>query len=128
MAVAYFPSLDAAETVEIIFVKPTGGEEAIRLLVDSGFTGRSSFVLPEDRADLAHAQAAASQVAGALQGTRTRVVVSCRVTALSFQTSAIAILADVSGLALPPAVHGLAGLQFLRYFRRWGSERADDGS
>jgi predicted aspartyl protease len=128
MAVAYFPSPQAAETVEVAFVKPASGEVTLRLLVDSGFTGRSSFVLPGDRGDLAHAQAAASQVAGALQGTQTRVVVSCRVAALSFQTSAIAILADTSGLALPSGVHGLAGLRFLRYFRRWGSERGDDGS
>jgi hypothetical protein len=119
--VAYFPSLDAAETVEVGFIK-------LRLLVDSGFTGRSSFVLPESAAHLAHARAAASQVAGALEGTQTRMVVSCRVGALSFQTMAIAILADVSDLAIPPGVHGLVGLRFVRYFRRWGSERADDGT
>jgi predicted aspartyl protease len=128
MPVAYFTSPEAADAIEVSFVRPADSEVTLRLLVDSGFTGRSSFVLPESAADLAHAQAAAAQVGGALQGTQTRVVVSCRVAALSFQTSAIAILADTSGLALPSGVHGLAGLRFLRYFRRWGAEQTGDGS
>jgi predicted aspartyl protease len=128
MAFAYFPSVEAAEALEVAFVKPAGEEVILRLLVDSGFTGQSSFVLPESAADLAHAQAAASRVAGALQGTQTRVVVSSRITALSFRTTGIAILADISGLALPAGVVGLVGLQFLRHFRRWGAERTDDGA
>lgn len=127
MAIAYFPSLPAAETIEVAFDRPAGGEVMLRLLVDSGFTGQSNFVLPDTATDLAQAHAAASQVAGALQGTQQRVVVSCRVPALAFQTAAIAILADVSGLALPSGVEGLAGLGFLRHFRRWGSERTDQG-
>jgi hypothetical protein len=127
MAIAHFPSLPAAEAIEVTFDRPVGGGVTLRLLVDSGFTGQSSFVLPDTAADLTHAPAAASQVAGALRGTQQRVVVSCRVPALAFQTAAIAILADVSGLALPPGVDGLAGLQFLRHFRRWGSERTDQG-
>ena len=63
MPIAYFPSQEAAETLEVAFSKPAGGEATLRLLVDSGFTGQSSFVLPESAADLAHAQATASQVA-----------------------------------------------------------------
>jgi hypothetical protein len=128
MAIAYFPSPEAAETIELAFAKPAGGETTRRLLVDSGFTGESSFVLPESSSDLAHAQATASRVAGALHGTQTRVVVSCGIQTLSFHTSAIAILADTSGLALPSGVHGLVGLQFLRQFRRWGAEQTDDGT
>jgi hypothetical protein len=61
------------------------------------------------------------------QGTQQRAVVSCRVPALAFQATAVAILADLSGLALPPGVGGLAGLRFLRHFHRWGSEQTDRG-
>jgi hypothetical protein len=128
MTVAYFPSLDAAETIEVAFVRPAGGETTVRLLVDSGFTGQSSFVLPRSASDLAHAHASASQVMGAIQGTQTRVIVTCRIAALSFQTPAIAILADTSGLALPAGVSGMVGLRFLRHFHRWGSERVEDGT
>lgn len=128
MAIAHFPSLPMAETVEVMFDRPAGGEVSVRLLVDSGFTGQSSFVLPDTATELAHAQAAASQVAGALQGTQLRVVVSFRVPALAFQSTAIAILADTTGLALPPGVAGLVGLRFMRHFHRWGSELTDRGS
>jgi predicted aspartyl protease len=127
MPVAYFPSLPSVETIEVIFVKPEGGELSIRLLVDSGFTGDSSFVLPKDTKELAHAHAAASKVAGALHGRQNRMVVSVRIPNLSFQALAIAIVADTSDLALPPEVGGMVGLQFLRRFRRWGSEQTDKG-
>jgi hypothetical protein len=98
-----------------------------RLLVDSGFTGQSCFVLPQSASDLAHAPASTSQAAGALQGAQSRIVVMCAIPALSFQTAAIAILADTSGLALPPDVHGMVGLRFLRHFRRWGAEQTEGG-
>src|SRR4051812_1811841 len=124
MAVAFFPSLAEAETVEITFLKPDGGSATLRLLVDSGFIGQSSFVLPENADGLAHAAAPTSQAAGALQGTQKRVVVSCGIDALSFRITAIAILADTSRLVLPTAVQGIVGLRFLRNFRRWGAERA----
>lgn len=128
MAIAYFSSLEEGETLEVTFSKPQGGEVTLRFLVDSGFTGQSSFVLPEDARDLGHAPAAASQTTGALQGTQQRVVVSCRIEALPFQCAAVAILADTSLLALPPGIHGLAGLRFLRHFRRWGAEQTAEGS
>lgn len=127
MSIAHFPSLPTAETVEVVFDRPVGGEVTLRLLVDSGFTGQSSFVLPDAAADLAQAHAAASQVGGALQGTQRRAVVSCRVPALAFQAVPIAILPDTTGLALPSGVGGLAGLRFLRHFHRWGSEQTDQG-
>ncbi len=44
MAIAYFASLPEADTLEIKFLKPSGGEMTCRLLVDSGFTGQSCFV------------------------------------------------------------------------------------
>jgi hypothetical protein len=128
MAIAYFPSLDAAETISVVFIKPFGGETFLRLLVDSGFTGQSSFVLAENADDLAQAAAPASQVAGAIQGTQRRIVVSCRIDKLSFQTAAIAILANTSALALPDTVQGIVGLRFLRFFRRWGAEQGSDGN
>ena len=52
MAIAYFPSLEQADTLGISFSKPNGGEVALRLLVDSGFTGQSSFVLAVSADDL----------------------------------------------------------------------------
>ena len=128
MSIAYFPSHEAVETLEVAFVKPAGDEVTLRLLVDSGFTGNSSFVLPMSADELSHAQAAASRVMGALQGLQNRIVVTCRVPTLSFRTMAIAILADTSELELPPTVDGMVGLQFLRRFRRWGAEQIDVGS
>ena len=40
----------------------------MRLLVDSGFTGESSFVLPRRAANLMQALVARSEIAGALTG------------------------------------------------------------
>jgi hypothetical protein len=128
MAIAYYPSLEEAEVVEVVFMKPVAGDVTLRLLVDSGFTGQSSFVLPETAKDLAQAPAPSSEAAGALHGAQRRVIVSCRIPQLSVEFSAIAILADISGFALPADIHGLAGHRFLRQFRRWGSERTDDDS
>jgi hypothetical protein len=125
MTIAYFSSLGEAETLEVAFSKPQGGALTLRLLVDSGFTGQSCFVLHETADELAHAAAPASQVAGALQGTHRRVLVSCAIAALSFRVAVIAILADISGLSLPSDVQGIVGLRFLRHFRRWGAEQSE---
>jgi hypothetical protein len=127
MPTAYFPSLEQADTLDIVFSKPNGGEVPLRLLVDSGFTGRSCFVLPENAVDLEHAPAADVQVLGALHGSQKRSVVADGIPALSFQFEALAILTDISSLALPAAVQGIVGLRFLRQFHRWGAERMDDG-
>jgi len=127
MAILWFPSLEAGETIEVAFSKPQGGETTLRLLVDSGFTGQSCFVLPENAGDLVQAPAAASQAAGALQGIQKRVIVVCGIAALSFHAAVIAILADTSPLALPVGIQGLVGLTFLRHYRRWGSEQSEDG-
>ncbi len=128
MVTVYFSSLEQGEAVEIAFVKPQGGEVILPLLVDSGFTGQSCFVLPPSAEELAQAPAPASQAAGALSGTQRRVLVTCRVPSLSFDRTVIAILADLSPLDLPPGIQGLAGLRFLRHFRRWGAEQIEDGS
>src|SRR6266542_3171325 len=124
MAIAQFPSMEVAETIEVAFVKPQGGEVPLRLLVDSGWTGITrSFVLAQGTTGLAYSLAPPMAVMGALQGQQKRIVVTARIPAISFQTKAIAILADMASLALPPGVHGMAGLLFLRQFQRWGSER-----
>jgi hypothetical protein len=127
MAIAYYPSLSDADTVELGFIDQSGSLRTLRLLVDSGFTGQSSFVLSESSSDLAHALVSAAQVSGAIQGIQKRVVVSCHIEAFSFQYAAIAILSDLSNLSLPVGVDGLAGLRFLRRFRRWGAEQLAEG-
>jgi hypothetical protein len=123
MAIVYFSSLQEAETVEVNFVKAMDGEASFRLLVDSGFTGQSSFVLSQEAADLAQAFAPRSKAAGALRGAQKRIIVSCRIPQLGIEFPAIAILANLSRFALPTGIDGLAGLRFLRHFRRWGAER-----
>jgi hypothetical protein len=128
MPIAYFPSLLESEVIDVVFVKPVGGEVSLRLLVDSGFTGQSCFVLPEDRDDLALVAATSANASGALQGMQRRVVVSSRLAPLSFQVNAIAILADTAPLSLPSGIDGIAGLSYLRQFHRWGCERTDEGS
>jgi hypothetical protein len=127
MAVVTFPSLDDAEIIEVEFLTLSEASRPLKLLVDSGFTGKSSLVLGVDAYDLVRAQVPGSQAAGALQGTQHRGWVTCSVAPLSFQCTLIAIFTDLSPLALPPGVHGMAGLNFLRHFTRWGAERAGDG-
>lgn len=128
MAIAYFPSLEQADTLEIVFFRSDGAEVTVRLLVDSGFTGESCFVLAESAGDLEHAPTQDSQVLGALHGSQRRSVVKGAISALSIQFEALAILADMSSLALPPGIEGIVGLRFLRQFRRWGAEKTSDGA
>jgi hypothetical protein len=127
MASVSFASLEEGEVLEIAFLKPQGGQVHLQLLVDCGFTGQSCFVLSKDAEELSQASAPASQVAGAIQGVQERAVVTYYVPGLSTQASEIAILADISALSLPPGVQGLAGLRFLRHFRRWGAEQDQNG-
>jgi len=127
MAMLYCPSFPDAEVVELEFLAPEGGFRSVRLLVDSGFTGRSSFVLAEDAVDLIRAEIPPAPAIGALQGLQNRGWVTCRIPALSFERTLIAIVADVSSLSLPSGVDGLAGLRFLRQFVRWGAERSENG-
>ena len=127
MAIAYFPSTEQAEILDVVFLRSQGGETTLRLLVDSGFTGESCFVLNATAHDLEQLPADDSQLSGALQGIQKRSMVVGRIPALSICFKALAILADTSNLALPPGVQGMVGLQFLRQFRRWGSELTDAG-
>lgn len=127
MATTHFPSLPDSDVIQVHFVTPAGAVVTRRLLVDSGFTGPTSFVLSKSDTGLSHAIVPSSQVTGALQGEYDRVLVMCRVPSVAFQRSLIAMLADLTPLALPDGVEGMAGLRFLRQFTRWGGERGDGG-
>ena len=127
MATAYYRSLENAEVVDVVFSTQHGGIRLLKLLVDSGFTGKSSFVLGDDALELVRAEMPPAQATGALQGAQDRGWVSCRIPDLSFQRTLIAILTDLSPLSLPPGVQGMAGLSFLRQFARWGAEQTVDG-
>jgi hypothetical protein len=127
MATVYYPSRRDAEVIAVEFLTPQGGSRLRKLLVDSGFTGKSSVVLGDDAFELVHAQTPAAHATGALQGAQNRGWVTCRIPALTFQCTLIAILTDLSPLSLPPDVQGMVGLNFLRQFARWGAERTGDG-
>jgi hypothetical protein len=128
MGIVYFPCLPEGDVVQVEFASPDGSAVSMPLLVDSGFTGRSSFVLPPHAGGLAWSLAPDSEAGGALHGRQTRVTVVCRIPQLSFRRFLTAILADVSSLCLPPGTRGVAGLQFLRQFERWGAEHVTDGT
>lgn len=123
MALAYFESLADCDLVEVEFVDSRGSQSTVRLFVDSGFTGASSFVLSDDLRELALANLTSAQAAGALTGRQQRVLVRCSIPAISFEGNLSAILTDVGSLSLPPGVHGMVGLTFLRQFKSWGAER-----
>jgi hypothetical protein len=127
MAILYYPSLDDGDVIAVEFLKPDGDTVSKTLLIDSGFTGQSCFVLSRDATDLSHAAAPASRTVGALAGMHNRVLVICRIPALAFQRTLIAIIADISSLSLPPGVEGMVGLRFLRHFARWGAELTTEG-
>ncbi len=128
MAIAYFPSSDDADIIEVAFATTTGVDLNYRLLVDSGFSGSISLVLSQDIQELATIPAPASHAYGAIQGVQKRVIVFCRMPAISFQTTAVAIVSDLSPMSLPSGVQGIAGLRLLRQFLRWGAEQTGDGS
>lgn len=127
MAIVYFPSPDDCDVIEMELLRPSGSRAVERFFVDSGFTGESCLVLSEDASDFAFATVSASHVAGALRGRQARMLVICRIAALSFERHLIAITTDISSLSLPPDVAGMVGLNFLRHFARWGAERTDGG-
>jgi hypothetical protein len=108
MATVYYPSLDDADVIHVEFLTLQGGVRSLKLLVDSGFTGRSSVILGNDAAELVRAQIQAAQATGALRGAQNRAWVSCRIPELSFQSTLIAIITDLTQLSLPPDVQGMA--------------------
>jgi len=52
MAMIYYPSREDSDIVDVQFLKPNGDTAFKTLLVDSGFTGQSCFVLSQDAIDL----------------------------------------------------------------------------
>ncbi len=127
MTSVFYPSLSDAEVVDVEFLKLDGDVRSLRLLVDSGFTGTSSLVLPVTAVDLIRAALPAKDITGALQGLHDRGWVTARVAGLDFQETVIAIITDTTSLALPSGVEGLAGLIFLRQFAGWGGQRTENG-
>jgi predicted aspartyl protease len=52
MGIAFFPSLNNADVVQVSFASTSGGYLDLRLFVDTGFTGSSWFVLPRNATTL----------------------------------------------------------------------------
>ena len=127
MASISFRSLPDAEVIDLELLTLDGKFRSLRLLVDSGFTGTNSLVLPDTAVDLVRAALPATPTTGALQGLKDRGWVTCRIDELDFQATLIAIITDTSSLSLPPRVEGLAGLTFLRQFASWGGQRTTNG-
>lgn len=127
MAIVHFASLNDCDLIEVEFVTSHGRRFPARLLVDSGFTGSSCFVLPESIPDLALANLSSAYATGALTGSQQRAIVRCSIPALSYERSVAAIIADLRSLSLPPGVGGMVGLAFLRQFKSWGAERNKQG-
>ena len=125
MNTVFFASLYEADVIDVDVTSLSGDIRRLRLLVDSGFTGRSSLVLPGDMMDFSHADVPEAESSGALHGLQKRGWVSCRVAGLVKAQTVIAIFTDVSVLSLPKGVTGMAGLSFLRQFIRWGAERSE---
>lgn len=84
MAIARFDSIDDCEVAEIELVGSNGNRVTVRMLVDSGFTGASSFVLSDRLFGFALANLPSAHAAGALSGRQRRVVVQCRISTISF--------------------------------------------
>ena len=87
MATVYYPSHEDAEVIRVEFLTLQGGVRSLKLLVDSGFSGKSSFVLGDNASELIHAEMPPAQATGALLGAQQRAWVTCRVDGLSFQRS-----------------------------------------
>ncbi|MBM3236272.1 hypothetical protein FJZ31_08235 [Candidatus Poribacteria bacterium] len=129
MATVFFPFYMDCPVVEVNFCRNDGaGTVRRRLLIDSGFTGRSAFALSSsDEKILVQRPAPDSDTEGALQGRQRRIWVICELPELQFQDALLAICTNLSTLALPNGIHGMAGLTFLRCFNCWGGERRSDG-
>ena len=126
MATARFPFFLDLPTIELAFFARRAETPLVRrLLVDSGFTGESAFILSVDDCEhLRRRSAPARQVCGALSGTYKRAWVKCSLPELGLVTNLIAIPADLASFSLPVGVQGLVGLSFLKRLVRWGGERS----
>lgn len=122
-----FASLANAEIIDVDLIPLTGNAQRVRLLVDSGFTGTSSLVLPRELAEFIQADLPESESAGALHGFQKRGWISSQIPGMRSYQTVIAIFTDVSVLSLPENVVGMVGLQFLRHFYQWGAVRTITG-
>jgi len=115
--------------VRVQFVEAGGGTTTTaQLLVDTGFTGDSAFVLNTlEPTRLGWHPARPSLVRGALSSLQERMWVMCSVPEVGLRRILPAIFTDLARLRLSPAIDGIAGLLFLQQFSRWGAERAPDG-
>jgi predicted aspartyl protease len=127
MSTASFSSLANADILEIELIPLTGEIQRVRLLVDSGFTGTSSLVLPSEFAEFIRADLPEAETSGALHGFQKRGWVSCQVVGMRSRQTVIAIFTDVSVLSLPDNVVGMVGLTFLRQFTQWGAALSATG-
>lgn len=127
MSTVTLSSLDSADVIDLDVTSLSGDVRRLQLLVDSGFTGRSSLVLPSELMDYSHADVPEAETSGALHGLQRRGWGSCQVLGFAQARTVIAIFTDVSVLSLPAGVAGMAGLSFLRQFMRWGAEQTDAG-
>jgi hypothetical protein len=116
--------------VELDFaLVPTVGLTRRRLAVDSGFTGRSAFVLqPSDVVPLSQGLGPEGMVSGALAGRQRRMWVTYSLPTLATEKTALAMISPLDSLDLPPGVDGLAGLTFLQEFAEWGGRRDNAGN
>ncbi len=129
MATARFAYFHGVPTVLVTLQATRDHSEIVRrLLVDSGFTGKSALVLnPEDADRVRRRYAPSSQVGGAIVGRQQRIWVRCSIPQLRFDTNLIAIATDLSSLSLPTGIDGLCGLSFLNLFNRWGAAQSASG-
>ena len=90
MPIVRFPFHEGYPVVEVGF-RQLGGEGSVtrKLLVNSGFTGRSAFVLPaRDEKDLGIWRSASAHVRGALSGEQHRTWVMCLVPEIALRERA----------------------------------------
>ncbi len=129
MTRALFPFHDDYPVVDVALTRADGAGTTIRrLLLDTGFTGRSVFVLStDDETLLSHRPLRDGTVCGALTGSQQRMWVIAGVPRIGFLGSFVAIVTGLGPLGLPSGVQGMAGLTFLQRFRAWGAERGTDG-
>ncbi len=100
-----------------------------RLMIDSGFTGLSSFVLSaDDCVRFKRWPAEPGRIRGAITGIHNRCWVKCSISELNFNGLLVSVASDFSTLPLPKGVDGLAGLSFLSRFIRWGGEQDASGN
>ena len=106
MATWSFAYHEGLPVVDLDFaLVPTVGVTRRRLAVDSGFTGRSAFVLqPSDVVPLSQGLGPEGVARGALVGRQRRMWVTYSLPSLTSENIALAIAGPLDSLGLPPGV------------------------